>query len=154
MSLDPTARETNVKDSIKKYIVEKMGGYCPITFDRSLSEPILQGRKVDKWLSVIFGDLSRGYFSEITVDFFCCTRQDNEGYRNSQLVDTLVGHLTDTTQTDGMARIPFYQSHPTDPWVLIGGLIVHSIVETKMLSTEDETKYKVISPRILFASRI
>lgn len=154
MALDPTAREANVRDSVKKYIIDNLGSYCPITFDRGLVPPTLQGRTVDKWIAVQFGYFSRGYMSEHPIDIYCCTRKDNEGFKNAQLSDTVVGYLTDSSQTDGMARITFYQSHPTNPWTVIGGIVVQDLFESRMMTTEDETKYKYITARLRFASKL
>lgn len=154
MTLDATAREANLKDSVKKYIIDNLGSYCPITFDRSLEAPRLQGRAVTKWISVLFGYINREYMSEAMIDIYCATRQDNEGFKNAQLCDNVMGVLTDTTYPHGMAMIPFYQSHPTDPWTLIGGILVQDVRESRVMTTEDETKYKILTARLRFASKI
>lgn len=154
MTLDPTAREANVRDSIKRYTIESLSSYCPITFDRGLESPILQGRKVDKWIAVQFSYFSRGQVSEFPVDFYCCTRQDNEGFKNAQLADKVIEAMTDPDQPDGLKRITFYRSHPTEEWTVIGGIIVRSFFESRTMTTEDETKYKYISARLQFASKI
>lgn len=154
MALDPTAREANVRDSVKKYLIDTLGSYCPITFDRSLESPTLQGRKVDKWLAVQFSFFSRGQVSDFPVDVYCCTRQDNEGFKNAQLVDKVIEALTDPDQPDGLKRIVFYKSHPSNPWEVIGGLIVQDFFESRTMTTEDETKYKYITARLRFASKI
>ncbi len=71
-----------------------------------------------------------------------------------QLGDKLMGYLHDSTRTDGFARIPFYQSHPTDPWVLIGGILVTEVLEARQMLAKDETKYKAFDVQLRFASKV
>jgi len=159
MALDPTAREANFRDSMKKYLVDSLvtasGIY--LSFDKSLATPKIQGHTVNRWVSVRFGTLSRQVVSDAIVELRCCTREDNEGFKLAQLTDTVMGYLTPdpSTTPDGIKRITFYRSYasPT-PWTNIGGLIVFDIIESPEMDAEDETKYKVLTARIRFVSKI
>ena len=157
MALHATARESNVIDSIKKYFIdniEVIDGYA-VTFDKALSSPKLQGRAVDRWISVAIGSLSLSSISTIHFDVFCCTRRDNEGFRLAQVRDTVMGRLTnDGSPGDGKVSIPFYQSHPTDPWVLLGGMLVIDVTESNRMEAPDETKYKILTVLLKFASKV
>jgi len=159
MALDPTARETNYRDSIKKFFVDniKVTSGIALLFDPNLATPRLIGhhnQNIDRWVAVNFGTLALGYMSEGILSVHCCTRKDNEGFRLAQLRDTVVGYLTDSTATDGMKRIPFYRSYADQAWTLLGALLVQSIDESQQLKTEDDTKYKILTVRLRFASKV
>jgi len=153
MSLDATAREANIWDSVKKYFVDNMTAH-PVTFDKSLVAPNLQGRTVDKWYSIVMGSCEIGKMSEILLDIFVCTRQDNEWFKLAQLKDSMFELLTDDTKTDGTRRIPFYQSSPTVAWTLLGAILVTEIVESPRLEAADDTKYKILHCRLRTASKV
>jgi len=157
MALHATAREANVIDSIKKYFIDTLeasDGYA-VTFDKALSAPKLQGRAVDKWVSIAIGSLSLDSISTIHFDIFCCTRRDNEGFVLAQVRDTVIGRLTnDGSPGDGKVSVPFYQSHPTNPWVLLGGMLVIDVIESKRMEAPDETKYKILTVLLKFASKV
>lgn len=155
MTLDATAREANLRDSIKKYLVDNLTTVegVPIIFDSSLSTPDVRGRGVDRWYKVEFGPMSRDVLSDTTLRISCCTREDNEGFKLAQLADKMMGYLTDS-DGDGTRRIAFYQSSPTSAWTKIGGIVVHSIDEVGEAFGPDKTKFKILLVRLRFASKI
>jgi len=158
MALDPTSREANFRDSVKRYFtdnIETTEG-IPLTFDKALSSPNLQGKAVHKWVTVLFDGIHLGTMSEVGLRVFCCTRRDNEGFKLAQLRDTVMGYLVnDGTVSDGMMRIPFYRSYPvlTD-WVLLGSLLIQDVFESPQLEAPDETKYKIITVRLRTPSKM
>ncbi|MHA2047150.1 MAG: hypothetical protein ACW99G_20350, partial [Candidatus Thorarchaeota archaeon] len=152
MALDPTAREANVWDSIKKYFIDGLS--YQVSFDKALSAPDLQGKTVDRWVSFVLDEMVMGDLSTILLSIYCCTRQDNEWHKLSQVRDTVYDLLIDTTKTDTMRRIPFYASHPTNPWTLIGTLLVDEITESSRMEAEDETKFKILHIRLRTASKV
>lgn len=156
MSLDPTARESNVRDSLKKYFWDGMvaNDGIHVSFDRWLTAPKVRGTEVDRWVGVKIGELDRATLSTLLVEFFCCSVRDPEGYRVAQVCDTLNGYLTDETQTDGMRRIPFYRSRETGAWTLLGALIVQEVFDGRELELIDGTKYKIVTAKVRFASKV
>ena len=82
MALDPTSREANFRDSLKKYFVDNLETTegINLTFDKALSAPNIQGKLVHTWVTVLFDGIQIGTMSEIGVRLFCCTRGDNEGF--------------------------------------------------------------------------
>ena len=114
MALDPTARESNFKDSIIKYFVENLKDVekLHLSFDKSMSLPYLQGVSQQKWVMINWGPFNRDILSEGIIEIRCGARQDNEGFLLAQLSDKVAGYLSDITTTDGMKRIPFYRSYP------------------------------------------
>ena len=159
MTLDATARQANILDSIKRYFVDtfETGASIPVTFDKGLSEPDLQGVTVHKWISVNMGDMSIGLLSDILLMVYCCTRQDNEGFKLAQLRDTVFEGLSVDTATadDNYKRIPFYKSAPNIAnWTLLGSLLVQDIIESKNLEAPDETKYKILTVRLRTPSKV
>jgi len=156
MSLDPTAREANFRDSIKKYFVESLKDTenLHISFDKSLSLPYLQGVAQQKWVIINWGPFIRGTLSEAIIDINCGSRKDNEGFLLAQLCDKVMGYLSDEDATHGMKTITFYRSYPNRAWISIGGLLVWEIAESGTLEAPDESKYKIITVRFKFASKI
>ena len=157
MALDPTAREANVRDSLKKFFVDslKTAGGHPVTFDVSLATPNIQGTAVDKWYAIGFGSLAMATLSSFIVNIYCCTRQDTEGFKLAQLRDAAYDYLIDTDQTDGMKRIAFYRSRASGSWTLLdGGIVVQEIIESGQMEAPDETKYKILTVLMRFASKV
>ena len=152
MTLDATAREANIWDSVKKFFLDNMTTY-PVTFDVSLSSPAVSGQVVDRWYSVTMGQTEIGDMSEIILDVFVCSQRDNEWHKNAQMKDSVYEILTDADDPMGTRRIPFYQSHPIDTWVLIGAIMVTEILESPRMEAVDETKYKILHCRLRTASK-
>jgi hypothetical protein len=157
MTLDDTGKESNVRDSIKKYFVDSIYTTegVQITFDKYLSTPNVQGKAVDRWVSVNFGEMEMGYLSSHMLNIFCCTRADGEGFKLAQLRDKVFKYLTDNSQTDGMARFAFYRSRADGAWTqLDGGFIVQDVIESQQFEAEDGTKYKILTARLRFSSKV
>lgn len=156
MTLDATAREANIRDSIKRFFVDTFPSVDK-TFDKALSTPDLQGRTVHKWINVLVHVSEIAVLSDILVYIYCSTRQDNEYFKLSQLRDTIVEGLSvdpDSDQSDNMKRITFYQSHPVNPWTVIGALLVTEIVESTTMDGPDETKYKILTVRLRAPAKV
>lgn len=158
MSLDHTAKESNVKDSIKKFFVDNIytAEGIHLSFDRFLDAAELMETSpptILQWVTVVMGDIVRDIMGTILVDLYCCTRQDPEGSALSILSDTVMGYLTDITQTDTMKRIPFYRSDTT-PWTLLGALLVHEIQESRELVAPDKSKYKMITAVLRWSAKV
>jgi len=158
MSLDPTAREANVRDSVKKFFVDGLSRTdgVPLTFDRGLSSPQIQGdaESVDKWVAVQFDAMDVDHLGFQILSIFCCTRFDSEGFKLAQLRDRVMGYLTDSTQTDGMKRIPFYRSYESQAWELIGSLLVRIQGESAQFEAEDGSKYKIITVMLRWSAKV
>ena len=155
MTLDPTVREANVRDSIKKYFVDnlvKTEG-LQVTFDKGLSTPRVQGNEVDRWIAIKFGDLFMGNLSRQMLTIFCCTKKDAEGFKLAQLRDKVINYLFDSDATDGNARITLYRSHETEAWTVIGGMVIVLEMESNFPPTEDGTKFKTIDVTILWGAK-
>jgi hypothetical protein len=156
MALDPTAREANIRDSIKKYFVDSMHPQYHLMFDKGLRTPNVQGTPsgVDRWISVNFGSMDRGDLSEHFLTIFCCTRKDNEGFKLAQLSDTVLGYLSDDVATHGMKQIDFYRSYQDQAWSKIGGILVQEVLESQQFQADDETKFKILTARLRWSSKI
>ena len=152
MALDSIAREANIWDSIKRYFIGNLS--YTLTFDKALSTPNIQGSTVDRWVSFALDDIVIGDLSIIQLSIYCCTRQDNEWHKLSQVRDAVYESLIDTTKTDTMRRIIFYASHPTETWTPIGTLMVDEIIESPRMEAEDETKFKILHCRLRTASKV
>lgn len=154
MSLDSTARESNLRDSIKKYFVDNISNIegLALLFDKFMTTPKIQGVEVDKWVAVIIGEIDLGTLSDITIEIYCCTKKDSEGFKLAQVRDNVMQYLIDTTQTDGMARITLYRSSATDSWTNIGSMLVQIDSESRQMEAEDNSKFKIITARLRWAA--
>jgi hypothetical protein len=82
------------------------------------------------------------------------SRQDFEGKKLVDMSDVLMSLLLDSTKSDGMRRIPFYDIKTT-PWALIGAMVVQEINDTPVFTlSEDETKMKIFSVRLRWGTAI
>ena len=155
MTIDATVRESNIRDSIKKYFVD--GLYTTegveLLFDKLLSSPKVQGVEVDKWYAIMIGELDLGTLSEITLDIYCCTKKDSEGFKLAQLRDKVMNYLIDADQTDGKARITLYRSSATESWTNIGGMMVQIDSESPQMEAEDNSKFKIITVRLQWGGK-
>lgn len=156
MPLDDSARESNLRDSIKKFFVDNISTTegVAVTFDKALNTPMVQGKEVDKWVSVTFGPVNLETMSDIIIEIYCCTRRDNEGYKLSQLRDKVMGYLVDYNMADGKARIDFYKSSYSDAWILLGKILVWDILPSGDMIAADETKFKVLTVVLKMAMKI
>jgi len=154
--LDSTAKEANIRDSIKKYFVDSLYTTegLQVTFDKYLSTPNVQQKAVDRWVSVNFGGLELSELSTHSLNIYCCTRADGEGFKLAQLRDKVYKYLTDNTQTDGMARITFYRSRADGNWTTIGYILVQDVIESQQFEADDGTKYKILTARLRFSSKV
>jgi hypothetical protein len=150
VALDPTSREANIRDSVKKYFVDNINRTegIPLVFDNYVNSPKLQGIATNRWVGVAFGSIDLGQSSTTYIDIYCCTRQDTEGFKLAQLRDTVIGYLCDSTKTDGMGRIPFYRSYANQAWTLLGSFIVRDITESAEANAPDETKFKILTAQL------
>lgn len=158
MALEPTAREANYRDSIKKYMVDSLVTIegLKITFDPRMHVPETfksTNPNVKKWVSVKFGNLYRDDMSEGILEIRCCTRQDTEGFQLAQLCDKVIGYFT-TTSDDGIKRITFYRSYPSQAWDNIGGIVVQDVMESREMEAADDTLWKLVTVILRFASKI
>lgn len=157
MSLSPTARLSNIMDSIKKYLVNNIYTTegIAVSFDKVLNTPDIQGVAVDRWVGVKFGPIIMDSLSSLSLDLFLCTRKDPEYFRLAQLRDTVMGYLTDNTQTDGMARISLYRSYANQAWELLsGGFVVQEVIEGPQYELDDLTKVKQLTCMLRWGAKI
>jgi hypothetical protein len=156
MSLDASARESNLRDSIKKFFVDNIQTTegVAVTFDKALNAPLITGKEVDKWVSITFGPITLDTMSDVIFEIYCCTRRDNEGYKLSQLRDKVMGYLIDYDMADGKKRIDFYQSSYSGAWTLLGKLLVWEILPSGDMLAADETKFKVLTVILKVAMKI
>ena len=153
--LDATARESNFRDSVKKYFVDnlyKTEG-VELLFDKLLSTPKVQGVEVDKWVAIMIGDIDLGVMSVGTLEIYCCTKKDSEGFKLAQLRDKVMKYLIDTSQTDGFARIPLYRSSATEVWTNVGTMLIQVDPESRQMDAEDSSKFKIIPVRLRWATK-
>jgi hypothetical protein len=53
-----------------------------------------------------------------------------------------------------MRRINLYRSYASQAWVLIGAMLVQEVIETQQFDADDETKWKLLTARLRWSSKI
>lgn len=150
MSLDITARKVNFYYSLKKYIIDNFytGNGIYLLFDNFLPPD----ESVERWIAVIQRPLSRDTLSEYEFDLYCVTRKDYEGDKLTELIDLVAGYFAgDTTQTDGLVRIPFYDSVTQ---IQNGCMVVTNCSEGEQMEAPDQSKFVTLSIIAKMASKI
>ena len=156
--LDPTARESNFRDSVKKFFVDnlyKTEG-VELSFDKTLSTPKVQGVEIEKWYMILFGSFNPNVFGDAEITIFCCAKKDSEGFKVAQLRDKVMKYLVDTDQTDCAKRVVLYRSSATEVWTSIGTMIIEisDNAESSQMEAEDGTKFKTISVRFRWSAKL
>lgn len=159
MSIDSTARESNIRDSVKKYFVDGLvtGKGIQVTFDKYLSTPKIQGlpAEVDKWVSIMFGEMVIDSLSYIYIDIVCCSKQDSEGFKLAQVRDSVMDLLVNSDgESTSMISIPLYRSRRDGAWTLIGHMGITNIRETGSDEAPDGVKFKVITIALRWGAKV
>jgi hypothetical protein len=150
MYLDSTAQKTNFYYSLKKYVIDNI--YIvqgiPVIFDNYLPPDAV----VNRWISVIQRPLSRDVVSEYEFDIYCVTRNDYEGDKLIELLDLIAGYFAgDTTQTDGLRRIPFFDAATQTQ---NGSMVVTDCSEGEQMEAPDQSKFIILTIIAKMASKI
>lgn len=152
MPLSNTAKERNIKSSIKKFFVDYFG--TAVTFDKTVAHPDIRDSSLTKWVLVNFKGFQRATLAEYIVEIYCATRKDPEGDNLTKLTDEVCGLLYNENASDGLTRIPLYDVYTT-PWTLLSGMVVQEIIDTPIFKMpSDETKVKILTLRIRWGMQI
>ena len=151
MALDDTAKEVNILNSIRKYLVDSLETTeeKELSFDISLNNPDLHDPTTTEWVTVNFGKMNRFGMAQLLLDIYCCTRSDNEGDNNAALSDLVFDYMTDNLMPDGKKRIPIYNQSDAE----VGVMFVQDIIEGERAPAPDGTKYKVLSCRLRWIAK-
>ena len=150
MELDSTAKKSNFVYSLKKFILEEIydqKGILPI-FDEFLPPE----ESTEQWIFVDFGTLdSSTVILSFSFMIYCVTRKDYEGDKLHDLVDTVIGAFTDTSTTDTLKRVPFYDKSTQ---VQNGSMIVTGCDDGKAgLEAPDKSKFSILTFTVRMASK-
>ena len=150
MPLDQTAQKSNFWFSLKKYVIDNVSvvNSIEVIFDKFLPPT----SSIDQWIFVMQGVLGRDTVSDYSFEICCVTRQDYEGDRLASLVDTISGYFVgDTTKTDGLMRIPFYDALTQ---IQNGSMIIIDCKESGIGEAPDQSKFLILSITAKMASKI
>ncbi|MGD8848000.1 MAG: hypothetical protein PVI54_20935 [Desulfobacteraceae bacterium] len=154
MAMDPTASRNNARMSIKKFLIDNIetAQSKKIFFDFGYSLPNEENKDLTQWFSVKIGAMKRGGLSDFITEIICATRQDLDGDLLGEMSDIVFDLMTDKDQPDGKRRIDFYDVSD-DPWVSIGTLLVDSVIDSEDMSGPDNTKYQVLTCKIIWVAK-
>lgn len=141
MTLHATLSESCLKYSIKRYFVDNLytAENIELDFDVKYVDPKDISPTNTKWVSIKFGAIEGGTLSRSHIIVYVCTRKDNEGVDLSNLRDIVMDKIIDENQTDGIKRIPYYDSTPTQ----IGAMLpILTLEQEEPGVLDDGTKFK------------
>jgi hypothetical protein len=158
VAIDQTAREANIRDSIKKHCIDNLYTIekIQLTFDKKLTTPDLTDKSIDKWISINFGRMIPLNISSMDLSVYLCTRKDAEGMKLAKLNDTFLDYFTDNTTSDGIKRIKMYRMPPgvspievTETTILVMGIESGSQMEAA-----DGTNYRLLTVNLKWVAKI
>jgi len=145
--ISPVSRESDLKNSIKKYFLDSLETLesIPLFFDRLFETPSDdEGTKLLKWVVITFGRGDLGNVSERQVSIEAYTRDDSEGDNLSVLLDTIMGYILNEDSTNGLATVPYYDTSSV-PWTVVGGMMSFLQPSLNEMEGDDSTKFKSIN---------
>jgi len=146
MALSPTTKESDFKNSIKKYFLDNLETTesLKVFFEELEEVPLdVSGNPYNKWVIIVFGrrDLGAVSAQQISIDMY--TREDREGDDLAALSDTIMNYIIDENSTNGLVSIPFYDTSGT--WAQVGGIIPYLQPSLGSMESEDGVQFKAIN---------
>lgn len=141
--LDPTLSESALRASVRKFFVDTVytGLGIQTFFDMIGRVPKVAGVSITKWINVQLVDsLDLETMASGNIQVWLFTREDIDYTELAILRDLVYEHLIDLTQTDGIKRIPLYDSS----WVIAGHILLIVGNEFGPTEVEDGTNAKII----------
>lgn len=162
MAIDPTVQEYNYKYSVIEHfysnrdLIKFDGQQVPVEFDKDITTvPLLADNTEAKtWITVRFGPMTFASVSEAELTVFCCTREDPEGRRLSQLKDKMLGLFFDPSQPTGRVLVPFYDFSDPQNWSVVSNLVPYINFQTEEIIADDHTKYRNVVLMFRWGARI
>jgi hypothetical protein len=155
MSLDETAKLSNITGSLKKYFVDSLytGESIQLDFDKSYQDVYAAlPDRVDQWLIIAFDPSNMDALAELAFTIYLYSRRDPEAVNLFILRDKVMGYLVDIVQTDGLARINLYDA----AWATIGAAVIvlpAGRQESGNFVAKDGTKFRYISASLRWGAK-
>jgi len=151
--MDSTLKETNLKRSIRKFIIDGIGSTQNLFFDYLYDVPVdNQGIKLTNWIMIEIGRKELDTVSTTTVIIDLFTRGDKEGDKISELTDVINALFRDENSNTGNVRIPFFDTE-SSPWDEIGGIVPISIFEGENVPLDDKTKIRSLQVELKWGAK-
>jgi len=147
MALSPVSRESDFKNSIKKYFLDSLETIegIPTFFEFLDATPCdSSGNKLRKWVIVSFGNCVFGNVSEGQISVEAYTRKDSEADDLVVLLDTIRNYIIDENSINGLHTIPYYNTSVT-PWTIVGGMIPFLQPTMGIGEGRDHTRFKDVN---------
>lgn len=150
MALHPTASQLNLEKSLTKFFIDNLVTTegVHVEFDKGFTVP---GKSIESWCYINFENLAMDDLSELVIQIVLGTVRDTNGVELATLRDIVMSYLSDSTSSDGLRRIPFYN---VSDWSTIGGLVFFLMSETGKTIASNEAKYKIINCRVRWGTVI
>ena len=116
MALDFTLSESTLRYSVRKFFVDTFytGLSIETFFDKIGRVPKIAGVEIDRWISIHMDTLDLETMASGFFQVWCFTRRDVDFTELAILRDLVYEQLIDLDKTDGIKRIPFYDSSRAD----------------------------------------
>lgn len=160
MGLNDTAKEVNIKSSLRRFFIEELyqTGSIPVVFGQGFAYP--SGLNSDVWVNVEFNEIYWGHNSKTFPDLFVCTNKGYDDHYLDEKTDVIRGMMSeadDEDSTDGWKRITLYKYAATQPWDVIGhAQIIEVLTPTGVITVDGVEGYKFskLVPEIVWAAGV
>lgn len=142
MALENTLSENVLRASLRRFFVDVFytGQSIEVFFDKIGRIPKVAEIEIDRWMSIHFDQLDLATMASTFLQIWCFTRRDVDFVELAILRDIVYSELIDLGQTDGMKRIPLYDSS----WTIIGHGLFIPQSEYGPEEIEDGTNAKIV----------
>jgi len=154
MALDPTLSEQCFRNSFKKYFIDTLytidGVYIGFETEYKIPKDAT-GNEVNSWINFHFDGLTPGNAVSVSrVAAYIFSRRDTDGDSLAAPRDKLMNRIIDLDETDGVKRIPLYDSS----WAETGtGILLYTGNESRSERGKDGTLYKFVNIYGRFANK-
>lgn len=157
MALDPTLSEVHFKRSMKKFLLDNLAA-APHNLNllfKFVTETPTDGNgdQYDHWVVVSYEDRVLDTLSSAFLLFAIFTRKDEEGFQLARILDSITEVFKDENQTDGLKRIPLFDTTDDQNWVQVGGIVPLTRRQTGEMPGNDQTMIKTVSYELRWGAK-
>lgn len=163
MGLDPTTKEMNFKDSVRKFLYEQIAlppSLIPLSFDSGEAVPDGAAPSEEStWVVVNFGGVILGPLMEGQITITIAGSMNLDADNVTLTRDIVVGSFYGSNWIDGMVKIPFYNElnlpdgNPNPDTEIITYMNPEIVFESPLQKAVDGTKYKTITVSFIWGSK-
>ena len=139
MTLTTTWSELDFKRSVIKYVTTELTS-VDLFFKPLTSAPKdSSGNTLSQWVIINFGERRLDAVASQYVMFDIYSREDDEGFETSRIIDAIMDIFLDETAMDGLKLVTLYDTSISASWVAIGGMLPIHRYSSGVMPGKDQT---------------